>query len=140
MREIKYRVWDKERKTYEEPILDGYVLTQSGVLFGSSVLDDWMTEIDEDSVILEQFTGLKDVNGEDIYEGTIVQPVRDNRYIGGLLVNIGRTFVVKSGNYAYGKWIAEQIEEDGFGVRNWHYDSELIAIGNVHDNPELLEG
>lgn len=134
MREIKYRVWDKERKTYEEPILDGYVLTQGGVLFGSSVLDDWMTEINEDSVVLEQYTGLKDAEDVEIYEGDIIRI--DN---GGIeKVEFGR-----------------QAEEEDFGAfytylgynffLGWSYESpedlyKIEVIGNVHQNPELLEG
>ena len=51
----------------------------------------------------------------------------------------GLPMAVKSGNYVYAKWIAKEVQENGFGVDNYRFSEELQIIGNIHENPELLE-
>lgn len=93
-----------------------------------------LAETEPEKYIPEQFTGLKDVNGKDIYEGDIVQPV-----ISYTKRNIGKPFEVKKGNYVYGKWIAKDVSSKEFGVDGYYFSNEIKIIGNVHENPELLE-
>ncbi|BEI46041.1 YopX family protein [Lactiplantibacillus plantarum] len=85
--------------------------------------------------VVEQFTGLKDVNGKDIYEGDIVQPVSSYMHL-----KRGKPFEVKKGNYVYGKWIAKDISNKVFSVNGCYFDYEIQVTGNVHENPELLKG
>ncbi|MGX7693238.1 YopX family protein [Lactiplantibacillus plantarum] len=91
-------------------------------------------EGDLDVFKFEQFTGLTDVNGKDIYEGDVLQPV-----ISYTKRNIGKPFEVKKGNYVYGKWIAKDVSSKEFGVDGYYFSNEMRLIGNVHTNPELLE-
>jgi len=70
-----------------------------------------------------QFTGLHDKNGREIYEGDIVRHDEN-----------GECFVVvyDAPEFCY--------KDNSFGYRFMVYTSELITvIGNIHDNPELLE-
>ncbi|WP_076656078.1 YopX family protein [Lactiplantibacillus plantarum] len=116
---IKFRAWDNEYKVirdYDE--LKGLTLDA----------------LDASDFNIEQFTGLKDVNGNDIYEGDIVQPVLS--YTNS---KIGKPFEVKKGNYVYGKWIAKDVSSKGFGVDGYYFSNEIQTVGNVHENPELLE-
>ena len=93
-------------------------------------------EMSPDKYIVEQSTGLKDVNGKEIYEGDIVVPVMT---ILGRTKRLGDPFIVVLGNYVYGKWIATYVANYGFGVDGWYTSEQLEVIGNIHENPELLE-
>ena len=93
-----------------------------------------LAETEPEKYIPEQFTGLTDTSGKDIYEGDIVQPV-----ISYTKRNIGKPFEVKKGNYVYGKWIAKDVSSKEFGVDGYYFSNEIKVIGNVHENAELLE-
>ena len=74
-----------------------------------------------------QYTGLTDKNGKKVFEGDIF--VYDNE----------TTYLVKW-DYEYCGFYAEAVEEyNDYDVLGNFYSSLCEAIGNIHDNPELLE-
>jgi len=74
MREIKFRVWDNDNKLMYSPKL-GYpdiVLEFDGEKFILVEYHEFDKKI-HDNITVMQYTGLKDKNGKEIYEGDIVE-------------------------------------------------------------------
>ncbi|HAA8551795.1 TPA: hypothetical protein RF358_001751 [Listeria monocytogenes] len=84
-----------------------------------------------DDVVLMQYTGLKDKNGKKIFEGDIV--INSNGqigYIAFLVQEAGFVVVLKNSDYRLGHRNTNECYE-----RATHHK----IIGNIHENPELLE-
>lgn len=91
--------------------------------------DDWTVkeQFPVDPETVGQYTGLKDKNGKEIYKGDIIQ------------INHGRNaLVVWVQRYLayYIEWLPDRY---GAALSLWQ-SNQLEVIGNIHDNPELLEG
>ncbi len=129
MREIKFRAWQRESK---------YMIKAALVHFDGRVFD-LLCEPDHedltDKVDLIQFTGLKDKNGKEIYEGDVLENMKGHR------------FVMEYDGLAFG-W--RGLTPYANGCVEFSYDTitnpkmteilELEIIGNIYENPELLKG
>jgi uncharacterized phage protein (TIGR01671 family) len=122
-REIKFRAWDTSDKIWLDMGLNFLRLDGEGLRDANG----WVWNV-PGRVVLEQFTGLHDKNGKEIYEGDITK--RGNHL--GLIVFHNGGFCILSEKFFGGKaYIKGIISRVKFG---------LVIIGNIHENPELLKG
>ncbi|WP_252241529.1 YopX family protein [Clostridium sp. ZBS18] len=132
-REIKFRAWDKEDKIMDYNI----ALVGNRILFEYSIEDDCIefnsyVDINEENkkyFEIMQFTGFKDMNGKEIYEGDILQVSKE--YSGSFQPTI---VVFEDGCFkgqAYHKLTPPFVIETPI--------TTLEVVGNIYENKELLE-
>ena len=109
MREIKFRAWDKERKEWQHFTLQELITGQATIIWPK--LDDWC-----------QYTGLKDRNGKEIYEGDVIDD--------------GQKWLVKYSGCAFMPWGGKPT---GYYPDKLRYPSNFIVIGNIYENPDLVK-
>lgn len=96
-----------------------------------------------DLTTVGQFTGLKDKNGKKIFEGDVIQfhKFRDEPdWVGLITYDCCSYIAIGRMPLAYEKRIGEEAFYCPFEVAVSGIDKATIkVIGNIHDNPELLE-
>lgn len=107
-RDIKFRAWNKEG------YFDYLDLREGG--------ESDLTDLQFANAPFEQYTGLKDKNGKEIYEGDLVRMY-------------GAVYVTKWSDQDF-SYIFSRPEI--FYWLNIGRSSECEVIGNIHENPELL--
>lgn len=117
MREIKFRAWDKLGKKMERV----YAIDFNDA-FGWDVCITLNNYRKFAEVELMQFTGLKDKNGKEIYEGDIVNYT-----------------MFDDGERVEKHVIQWQEDRDVIGWSLLPGDENVEVIGNKWENPELLE-
>jgi len=122
MREIKFRAWNKAKKEmlvdWQDTIWVEYLGFDGG--------DQWE---------IMQYTGLKDKNGKEIYEGDLLQ----NKYgrIGKVVwhdysASFDTVFVRDTS-------LDMTVDNKSFGFKDSNWHNLIEVIGNIHENPVLLK-
>lgn len=136
-REIKFRIWDKEKKRF----LNRKEIHDIGEFYYNGFMGECEKTGECEEYSMQQFTGIKDKNGKEIYEGDIVH----EKWNDG--INFNEENQVMVWNEKYCAWMMR-------GIKNWNkksdkWDSYLghhekikdkfEVIGNLYENPDLLK-
>jgi len=119
MREIKFRAWDNELKCW----IGNLGMKSNNVLCSGN----------EKRISVMQYTGLKDKNNKEIYEGDVCRLFSCDRpieYVGG----------------CFGYWT--ELNNDGASfipISNYHFNwkdgksSKIEVVSNIYENPDSLK-
>ena len=108
MKEIKFRAWD-----------EGCMLGPMGLQLSDSA--EWIYNLTNDAILM-QYTGMKDKNGVEIYEGDIIEGSHDFGP-GGFVRRKDQVSFHPELGYQWDYWVLSTLE----------------VIGNIHENPELIQ-
>jgi uncharacterized phage protein (TIGR01671 family) len=119
MREIKFRAWEK---TSKEMVYDVQNVSRKRII-GESACESFQEVIESWEYEIMQYTGLKDKNGREIYEGDILEystPLND-------VVRRGAVVYTDRSEWAVDLYLLNRI---------YH---RATVIGNIYENQELLK-
>lgn len=120
-------VYYKQDEFYGVEREEHYIITSRCAIENDLGLEYY--EVDPETV--GQFTGFKDRNGKRIFEGDIIHTKEFN------IMGVSRLAHNYEVVFKYGCFMLSKKRRTTHGVAVWHDIGEVI--GNIHDNPELLE-
>ena len=135
MRELKFRFWNKIAQRFQPA--SKYAIDGKGDLvaydYEMRVYDD-AAPFSRTCIVAQQYTGLKDKNGVEIYEGDFVEIIYGENLVGEVYFqsNMG-TFRVKCN------------DENSYPLVTYNIEANKLinvvekVIGNIYEPPELVE-
>lgn len=125
-RKIKFRAWDKKTKSMIKEVYEIGLGNRNNP-------EKWLVGDDRqtDNFELMQYTGLKDKNGKEIYEGDILRCYFDKNQIADWLYLHFSDKVLEQG------FFDEIVEIPEIYTKS--FPENIEVLGNIYENPELLE-
>lgn len=135
MRERKYKVWDKEQMEWIELKGDIFLAYSDGKL--EVVEGDVNYAVIHENAEIIEWTGLRDIDNQEIYEGAIVAQFNFESEI------FRSEVIFRDGSFGYkNKVFGDFIAYASNNAFNWENgrSTRIKIIGHIFENPELLEG
>lgn len=132
-REIKFRAWDllNERMVYEPYLFEPCPTHRENTIGASfrfyETWRDYEDGVDRLCHIM-QYVGVKDTQGNELYEGDIIQLPGSNYYARIVWVPVG--FQIRVIQY--------DLRNQFYHLQNW-LDKGAVKIGDIYSTPELLK-
>lgn len=131
MREIKFRAWDKVKQ-----IWCNYKIDDGTVYFMDNDTGCWYRNYPGkyENFDLMQYTGIKDINNVEIFEGDIVEISKEKSYLKD-------TAVVKFDKYSSSFVLVVQDDDCGYLSYDFLYCDRIFykVIGNIYEHKDLLK-
>ena len=140
MRDIKFRCWDTENKQ----MLKVQELDFEDTFYGGRLsirTDQYNDYFDIEDMILMQYTGLKDKNGKEIYEGDIAKITEKKNILKHKVIPMKPIIAEISWSEEYLAYIliTTSVKDAFENLADYLEEYDIEVIGNIYDNPELLE-
>jgi uncharacterized phage protein (TIGR01671 family) len=148
-REIKFRAWDKVEKIMFEVI--GFTGMELPLEAPFNYITGYGQLTDRKYAEIMQFTGLKDKNGKEIYEGDILRlhcfndnlitaTVEWDEEQARFFPHIHDKKIIVDGGTSHGKKVDMGTVHSWAGMHScWSFERYTEIIGNIYENPELIK-
>ena len=126
-REIKFRVWSTSGSRWVEDVR----IDSQGGLYPTLANGDYDWNIDCLRLVVQQYTGLKDRNGKEIYEGDICRlvPFEDYKHSEHMVGDRQVVWIDYHACFYFADWVP----------LHWGGFESIEIIGNIYENPELIK-